>query len=167
MTIVVTRRVPRSLSYRRRLFDPVTFQVQEAGLDFHYLQIEQLGGREWGRDHSQVRDSPNLLMPSPDLISAGDLLWDGRGSWLDAAGDVQLVDPWWWGRSDDRGPGWIIRLKYLDRSLTDKAQAMVVFAFQMKLVASMSDHAGQLLERTLFVMTKYRTRMIKRAVERH
>jgi hypothetical protein len=88
MTIVVTRRVPRSLSYRRRLFDPVTFQVQEAGLDAHYLQIEQLGGREWGRDYSQVRDSPNPL--SPDLISAGDLLWNGRGSWLHAAGDVQL-----------------------------------------------------------------------------
>jgi hypothetical protein len=71
------------------------FAFNSAGIDFDHIALSQLRGGEWERDYSPTGRSPSLLMPSIDLV-IGELQWEGRGSWLDADGVTQAMDPWWW-----------------------------------------------------------------------
>lgn len=82
-----------------------TFAFRSADIDFSHMALRQLRGGEWEREYSHIGRSPSLLMPSSDLIEAGNLQWDGRGSWFDAHGVIQVTDPWWW---SDRRPGLIV-----------------------------------------------------------
>jgi hypothetical protein len=102
-------------------------------------------------------------MPSTGLVEAGDLKWDGRGSWFDAHEVIQVTDPWWWG---DRGPGLIVRVDYVDNFLEKHGKALTILGFQMKYVAGMSTGPGRLIERTLFIRSAGQTKLIQRKVTR-
>jgi hypothetical protein len=153
---------PRRWPYRRQLIDPRFFADQSAGIDFNYMALRQARGEEWGRDYSPPGRSPSLLMPSTELIEAGDLHWDGHGGWLDAQGRIQVVDPWWY---CDKGPGLIICLDYLDKILEEKGKVLAVMGVQVKFIAGTSTGPGRLSERTLFVRSKGQTKLIGRKIE--
>jgi hypothetical protein len=154
---------PLRWPYRSRGNDKVTFAFRSADIDFQYVALRQLRGGELERDYSLVDRSPSLLMPSTDLIEAGDLQWDSRGGWSDAHGVIQIMDPWWWG---NRGPGLIVRLDYLDRFLEEMRRALVVLGFQIKFVAGMSTGPGMLREQTLFIRCCGQTKLMQRRVTR-
>ena len=128
-----------------------SFTTESAGIKFDNVQIRQLRGAEWGRDFSLVGQAPSLLMPSIDFIEAGDLQWDGLGSWLDAKGVAQVMDPWWW---CDKGPALIIRPDYLDRILEERKNALVIMGIQTKFVVGSSSRHG----------SKRQTRLIRRKI---
>jgi hypothetical protein len=154
---------PLRWRYRSRGDDEVTFAFRSADIDFEYIALRQLRGGEWERGYSPVGRSPSLLMPSTDLIEAGDLQWDSQGGWSDAHGVIQIMDPWWWG---NRGPGLIVQLDYLDRFLDEIGRALVILGFQTKFVAGTSVGPGILMERTLFIRSGGLTKLIKRKVTR-
>ena len=154
---------PRRVPYRQRKFDPITFDQNEGGVDFRYLEIRQLRGREWERDYSQLGESSSLLMPSPDLIAMGNLVWDGCGGWLDVSGTKQAMDPWWW--FDGKGPGLVVRLDYLDFFLAARKEALVLLGFQTKFIAGMTTGPGRLTERTLFIRSRGKTWAAQRKLE--
>ncbi len=97
---------PARLPYANRLFDPMTFKHQDAGISFQHLALRQLRGREWERDYSQVGELTTLLMPSVELVQAGDLRWDRRGAWQDMDRQIQIQDPWW--RSSDESAALLV-----------------------------------------------------------
>jgi hypothetical protein len=154
---------PQRWPYRSRMNDDVTFGFKSGGIDFSHISLRQLRGGEWERDYSQDGRSPSLLMPSPDLVKAGDLHWDGRGSWFDGQGMTQVIDPWWW---SDLGSGLIVRLDYLDHFLEAQCNALAILGFQIKFIAGTSAGPGRLIERTLFVRSRGRTELVKRKVTR-
>jgi hypothetical protein len=151
---------PWRLPYANRLFDPIRFQDEDAGISFQHLGLRQLRGREWERDYSQLGESPTLLMPSVALVNAGDLRWDHRGGWQDADGRIQIRDPWWW--SSDESPALVCRMEYLDRFLEQNNQALIILGFQVKFIAGTSPGPGRLTERTLIIRQHRNTRLIKR-----
>ena len=148
--------------YRSR-DDEVRFAFKSADIDFEYLALRQLRGNEWERDYSLVGHSPSLLMPSTRLIEAGDLRWDSHGSWSDAYGVVQIMDPWWWG---NRGPGLIVRLDYIDKFLEELGKALVILGFQQKFVAGTSTGPGMLMEHTLSIRSCGQSKLIERKITR-
>ena len=155
---------PAKLRYREGRFDPIAFDVEEAGINFGLVAIRQLRGSEWERDYSQVGKSSSLLMPSPDLIAAGRLAWDGCGGWLDADGVRQVIDPWWW----SGGRGGVDREARLPRPLSRREkQALVVLGFQSKFVAGVISGPGQMRVRTLAIRAKGQTKVIQRLVDRN
>jgi hypothetical protein len=154
---------PRRWPYRSRGDDGVTFAFKSAGIDFDYMTLRQVRGGEWERDFSLIGRSPNLLMPSTDLVEAGDLQWDGKGSWFDICGEIQVLDPLWW---SDKGPGLIVRLDYLDRFLEESGKGLAILGFQMKFVAGMSTSPGRLMQHTLFIRSRGLTKLIETKVTR-
>jgi hypothetical protein len=154
---------PLRWPYRSRGDDKVTFAFRSADIDFQYVALRQLRGGEWERDYSLAGRSPSLLMPSTDLIEAGDLQWDCQGGWSDPHGVIQIMDPWWWG---NRGPGLIVQLDYLDRFLEEIGRALVILGFQIKFVAGTSTGPGILMEHTLLIRSCGQTKLIQRKVTR-
>jgi hypothetical protein len=156
---------PGRWPYRSRGGDGETFAFRTADIDFSHMALRQLRGGEWEREYSHIGRSPSLLMPSSDLIEAGNLQWDGRGSWFDAHGVIQVTDPWWW---SDRRPGLIVQMDFLDQFLEERGRALVILGFQTKFVvdAGMSEWPGRLMERTLFIRSRGQTKLIKREVSR-
>lgn len=147
--------------YRSRGEDGVSFTFKSADVDFSNTALRQLRGGEWERDFSHIERTPSLVMPSIDMVKAGDLQWDGRGSWFDACGVIQITDPWWW---SDRGPGLIARVDYLDRFLEKADKALVILGFQRKFVAGITGGPGRLEERTLFIRSGGQTSLIDRKI---
>jgi hypothetical protein len=154
---------PLRWPYRSRGDDAVSFPFNSAGIDLQYIALRQLRGGEWELDYSMAGRSPSLLMPSTDLIEAGDLQWDSRGSWSDGQGVIQIMDPWW---SGNRGPGLIVQIDYLDRFLEEIGRALVILGFQIKFIAGASPGPGPLIEHTLFIRSGGLTKLIKRKVTR-
>lgn len=154
---------PNGLAYTRLSSDPFIFDGNEGKIKFQYLSIDQLRGREWEYDYSQVGPSPSLLMPSVELLQAENLRWDHRGGWVDLEGDIQIQDPFWW--SDDHSPSLICRLDYLDRYLKEKNRALIVLGFQLKAVVGGPPGLGQVEEHTLFIRQNGVTRLVNRKVE--
>lgn len=155
---------PDGLAYTQRFSDPFIFDGSEGKIKFQYLAIDQLRGREWEYDYSQVGSSPSLLMPSVELLQAENLRWDHRGGWLDAEDNTQIQDPSWW--SDDHSRSLICRLDYLDRYLEAKNRALIVLGFQLKMVVGGRRDLGLIEERTLFIRQKGVTRFVKRKLEK-
>jgi len=155
---------PRRWPYTNRLFDPRTFEGNDAGMSFQYLTLTQLRGGEWERDYSPVGESSSLLMPSVELVRARDLRWDHGGGWRDAEGRVQIKDPYWW--PSDKSAALICRLEYLDRLLEEENRALIILGFQTKVIAGMSGGPGRVTERTLFVRHRGNTKFIERKLVR-
>jgi hypothetical protein len=151
---------PHRWPYRSRGEDGIKFAVIVAGIDLNFVALRQLRGGEWEQDYSSI--GPTLLMPSADLVHAGPLEWDSRGSWIDPEGVTQVMDPWWW---SDKGPGLIARLEYLDRFLENNSRCLVITGFQIKFVAGASTGPGILEDRTLFVRSAGETKLIERHVQ--
>jgi hypothetical protein len=151
---------PRRLPYATGRFEPITFEGDDAGIRFQYLALRQLRGREWERDHSQLGESPTLLMPSVELAKAGDLRWDHRGGRRDADGKIQIQDPWWC--SNDQSAALICRQEYLDRFLQQRNRALIILGFQVKIIAGMTAGGGRVTEWTLFIRHPGKTKFIQR-----
>ena len=155
---------PKRLPYTSRLFDPLTFDDDAAGVKFQHLALRQLRGREWERDYSQIGETPTLLMPSPQLAQMGDLKWDHRGGWRDTSGEVQIEDPWWWSR--DEAPALICRTGYIDKFLSESNRALIFMGYQSKFIVGAHDELRQTRERTLFIRHEGKTKSVKRICEK-
>jgi hypothetical protein len=134
---------PSGLAYRQRYAEDMDFEHNESGIMFEAVVLEQLRGGNWGYDCSIEDGSPNLLMPSPKIIDAGQLRWDGQGGWVDRYGKLQAADPYWW---LDVERALLIRLEYLDKFLANSGKALVVLTLQTKSVVSAAASSGGSVE---------------------
>lgn len=153
---------PRRWPYVHRANDPINFNRQDEGITFHHLVLRQLRGREWERDFSHVGESETLLMPSAELVHAGDLRWDHQGGWQSPDNQVKVQYPWWW---SDRGAALICRMDFMDHFLERSDLALIVLCSQMKMVLGHANGGSRVTEQTLFARHGGKTRRLKRKLE--
>lgn len=150
---------PHRFSYRQRRFDPISFGTVRNRVRFGFVQINQLRGGEWERDYSGILS--HLVMPSPDIIKVGNLVWDGCGGWMDNQRTIQALSPQW--RSDESS-GLLLRLDYLDQFLAQRDEVLVILGFQMKFVAGSDNGRNQMEERTMLTRSEGRTTAVGRSL---
>lgn len=157
---------PNSFVYRSREDADEFLAPQEVhGYSMSPSAMVQLKGAEWGYDYSDDQKSVSLLMPSPDIVNFGSLIWNGDRGWVDANGVQQALAF----TSDTGGSSLIVSRKYMQDLLVDKKLALVWFVFEQKLVITGSignDFLGSIERRSAYILSGGTIRLLGEQVTR-